>query len=139
MHAFKIIIHPDSQSPCSQLTTLLNAAYLALLPNNGLLAALSGVDVAREDALVEGLLAGGHVEGRVLVEEVDGLETDLNDLDGHDGEVLDARDVVETELDPDHGVGVQDIILAGRERAHARAAARLVRVLTTCVQLTVGV
>jgi len=46
-----------------------------------------------ESTLVETLRAGRHVERRVLVEEVDGLERDFDLLARHDGEVLDAWDL----------------------------------------------
>ena len=92
-----------------------------------------------EGAAVEILVAGGHVEGRVAGEEVDGLEGEADDLAGHDGEVLGAGDVLEAELEPEDDVGVGDGVAAGGPGAHAGAAARLVRVLAAGVELAVAV
>lgn len=95
--------------------------------------------LTHEGGLVETLLGRGHVEGGVPVEKVDGLQADLEDLAGHDGEVLDARNMVDAELHPHDNVLVPDAVLAGGEAAHARAAARLVRVPPARVQLAVAV
>jgi len=51
------------------------------------------VRLAEERALVEFLRAGRDVDGRVLVEEVDGFHRHSDDFAGHDGEVFDARDL----------------------------------------------
>jgi len=63
----------------------------------------------------------------------------LEDLDGHDGEILDARDMVDAELDPNDDVVVENIILAISPRAHTGAAAGLVGVLPAGVEFTVTV
>jgi hypothetical protein len=44
--------------------------------------------LAQQTALVEALLARRHVQRWVLIEEVNGLEVDLENLAGHDWEVL---------------------------------------------------
>lgn len=95
--------------------------------------------VGGQHALVEALLAGRHVQRGVLGEEVHGLQGHLDDLHGHDGEVLDAGHVVDAELDPDDDVLVLDVVLARGEGAHAGAAARLVGVLAAGVELVVAV
>ena len=51
------------------------------------------VNVGQQSALVEVLGARRHVYGRVLREEVDGLEADFEHLARHDGEIFDARDL----------------------------------------------
>lgn len=71
-----------------------------------------------QGASVEFLVAGWDVEGGVLVEEIDGLELHLNDLAGHDGEVLGARHVLQAELQPEYNVGVDDGLGAVRPRAY---------------------
>lgn len=97
------------------------------------------VPLLRARRAVEALLARRDVQRRVAVEEVDGLERDLEDLDGHDGEVLDARHVVDAELHEDDDVGVDGRVAAVRPAAHAGAAARLVGVEAAGVELAVAV
>jgi hypothetical protein len=63
------------------------------------------VRIRQQRALVELLRAGGHVDGRVAREEVDGLEADFEDFARHDGEVFDARDLVWEVLVVDLGFG----------------------------------
>ena len=67
-----------------------------------------GLLILVEHALVEGLVGRRHVVGGVVVAEVVRLEVHLRDLGGHDGEVLDAGDVVEAERVPDDNVLVDD-------------------------------
>lgn len=95
--------------------------------------------LTHQGGLVEVLFRGGHVQGRVLVEEVDRFQADLEDLARHDGEVFDAGDVVDAELDPDDNVLVLDAVPAGRETSDPRASPRLVRVPASRVQLPVPV
>ena len=90
-------------------------------------------------APVEILHAGRNIQRGVPVEEVDGLQADLEDLAWHDGEVLDARHVVDAELDPDHNVLVLDLVFAVRPAPHAGPASRLVGVPAAGVQLAVPV
>ena len=61
------------------------------------------------------------------------------DLARHDGKILHARHMVDAERDPHHQIGIDDAIAASSPRAHARAAARLVRVLAAGVELAVAV
>lgn len=93
----------------------------------------------QQSAPVELLVAGRDVKGGVLIEEVDGFERHLYDLARHDGEVLDAGDVLEAELEPEHNVCIHDVVAAVGPRAHAGAAARLVGVLAAGVELAVAV
>ena len=121
---------------------LAGAAHLSLGINHSprlRLVMLRRLLTVQTHALVDGLCARRHVEGRILVEEVDGLEHDLEDLAWHDGEVLDARHVVDAKLHEQHDVSVDDVVVSGRPRPHAGAAARLVRVLAAGVQFAVPV
>ena len=95
--------------------------------------------LTHQRTLVESLLTRRHIQRGVLVEEIHRLQTDLEDLTGHDGEVLDAGDMVDAELDPDDDVLVFDIVLARGPGAHARAAAGLVGVPAAGVEFAVGV
>lgn len=51
------------------------------------------VYTSQQSALVEILSARRHIDGRVLGEEVDGLEADLENFAWHHGEILDAWDL----------------------------------------------
>lgn len=92
-----------------------------------------------ERAPVERLVARRHVERGVPVEEVDRLQLHLDDLARHDGEVFDPRHVLQPELHPQHNVRVHDGLPPVRPRAHAGAAAGLVRVLAAGVEFAVAV
>lgn len=93
------------------------------------------VDVSQQSTLVERLGARRHVDSRVLREEVDGLEADFEHLARHDWEILDARDMVDAELNEDNEIVVDDVVFAIRPVAHAGTAAGLVGVLSATVQL----
>src|ERR671915_2594875 len=60
-----------------------------------------------------GALRAGDVEGRVPVEESDGLEDEAAVVDGHDRPVLGARDVGEPEGVPDNEVPAVDVAVRG--------------------------
>src|SRR6266542_6242781 len=66
------------------------------LNDSGWLLSLSAVAVGRR----------GHVQGRVLVEETEGLEGEADILDGHDRPVLGPGHVIHAEGVPDDHVGV---------------------------------
>ena len=93
----------------------------------------------QQRAPIEFLITRRDVERGVPVEEVDRLQRHLDHLARHDGEVLDARHVLQPELQPEHNVGVDDGLPAVRPRAHPGAPARLVRVLAAGVELAVVV
>ena len=95
--------------------------------------------VSHETTLVENLRTRRNVNRRILVKEIDRFEMDLHDLTRHHREILYARDMVDSELHPEHDILVNDIVLPVRPRAHARPAARLVRVPAARVQLAVAV
>ena len=92
-----------------------------------------------QSAPIELLAARRHVERGVPVEEVDRLQLHLDDLARHDGEILDARDVLQPKLQPHDDVLVQDGLPAVRPRAHPGPAAGLVRVPAAGVELAVVV
>ena len=88
---------------------------------------------------IEFLITRRHIERRVLVEKVDGLQLHLDDLARHDGEILDACHVLQAKLHPHDDILVHNGLLAIRPRAHAGAAARLIRVLAAGVEFAVMV
>jgi len=113
------------------------------------------------------LSARRHIDGRVLREEVDGLEADFEHLARHHGEVFNAWNLrrkpelatvvrkrqassvhgvmlaktymVDSKLNKDNQIVVDDVVFTIRPIAHASAAARLVRVLSATVQLVFAV
>lgn len=80
------------------ITTALNTATGLSHTNRTSLMVL----LAEQSTLVEVLCRGWDVDGRVPVEEVDGLERDLEDFARHDGEVFDAWDLCVSALDNFH-------------------------------------
>ena len=93
----------------------------------------------KQSASVKLLITRRDIERGVLIKEIDRLQRHLDDLAGHDGEVLNACHVLQPKLQPQHDILVDDLVLAVRPRPHTSPAARLVRVFAAGVQLAVAV
>lgn len=95
--------------------------------------------LANQRTLVERLITRRHIQRRILIEKIHRPHHHLDDLARHDGKVLDSGDVVDPKRDPNHQIGVLDLIPAVRPGTHAGPAARLVGVLAAGVELAVAV
>ena len=89
--------------------------------------------------LISPLLTRRDVDRGISFKEIHRLQTHLEHLARHDGEVLDPRHVVDPELHPHHDVGVEDAVVAACPAAHPRPAPRLIGVPAAGVELLVTV
>ena len=89
--------------------------------------------------LINSLLARGHIDRRIALEEVHRLQRHPDDLARHDREILHSHDVLQPELDPNYDILIDDVILTVGPGTHAGAAAGLVRVFAAGVELVVAV
>lgn len=121
--------------PDSQLTS---ATHGAIRPNPSLHRRLLML-LRDQGAPIELLITGRDIERGILIEEIDRLQLHLNNLTRHDGEILHPRHMLQPELHPHDDILIHDRLLAVRPRAHARPAARLVRVLAAGVEFAVAV
>ena len=80
-----------------------------------------------------------HIQRRVPIKEIHRFERHRDDLARHDGEILHARHVLQSELDEDDEVGVGDVFVAAGPGAYAVAAPGLVCVFAARVEFAVVV
>ena len=80
-----------------------------------------------------------HINRRIPREEITRLEPHADGLTRHDREILRARRVLQPELHVQHQILIDDVFIPPGPRAHAGAAAGLVGVFATGVELAIGV
>jgi len=71
----------------------------------------------------------GYVKRRVLIEEVDRFERDLDNLARHDREIFNSRDVIDTKLNKEDNVFINHLIFVTGPRTNTSSAAGLICVL----------
>lgn len=92
-----------------------------------------------QSASVKLLIAWRDIERRVPIKEIDRLQLHLDNLARHDWEILNARDMLQTKLQPHHYILIHDGLLTVRPGAYPGPAAGLVRVFAAGVELAVAV
>ena len=136
-------INPNFSSPLQQRRTTPNqtlqftrAANLSSLAHHRsptTLMVLHRLFRIQSRTLIECLRTRRHIQSRILVEKVHRLESHLQDLARHDGEIFDSRDMIDAKLDK------EDVLVTRGPGSHTGAAAGLVRVLSTGVEFAVAV
>lgn len=106
-----------------------------MLPNLGLNARTLMMLLTQQCTLVESLLARRNIQCRILIEEIHRLQMHLDDLARHDREILDTRDMVDTKLDPDDNILVENVVLAISPCPHTVAATGLISVGSAGIEL----